>query len=970
MALLASTLVHAQNPINALPTGGQVVAGQVAISQTSNATSATMNVNQATQRAIVNWDSFNVGKNAQVNFNQPNQNAVMLNRVTGASSSVIDGAIKANGQVILVNQNGVTFGKGSQVDAAGVTASTLDIANKDFMDGKSTYKGNGQGAILNEGKITTNSDGGYIALLAPEVRNQGYLLAKKGSGTVAVAAGDQITLNFQSNSLISVKVDVATYNGLIENKRVVEVNGGLVVMAAGAANQLMASVIKNTGRISASSAVNNGGIIEFVANTVTQAGKVLANSKSAQGGQINIVGNDITIAANSKTTATGATGGGQVNVGLASTAVSGGNQVNASASQNNFQSQAIVKANAIAASNSKQMAKTVTMEQGSIIDTSATQSGNGGSIAIWSELKTIVAGTLQSMGGLLSGNGGFIETSSKGIVTLSPTANITTRSNSNSGKTGTWLLDPIDLTIDAAAANVISAALSNNNVVIEVNANTTACPGMGACIQHGNGNLSIASGADILKAGANYTSLTLLASGTFSLNANISGQNLDVIIHSSAAYLNAGSAISALTVTVQAPVIYAAGAIQASNYFGGTSSSPLGNAINLLAQAIYISGRLSLGSNLPTNATTTVLVNGVIKRTEDLPAYLNNQNASINLLDQVYSSTAANDPNLLQANQVNQASQSGQSQSNVINLFASNSITLNSTAQILANGTTGASIYVSAPNITTQSGSVIQANGNNGPGGLISFSGDQMTVSGSIVANGITDGGAITIIANNGDLNIQNALIQTNGSTGRGGSIGLSANNRVAIEHTTIEATGFNQGGSIKIGNDASNGTLPFALSTTLDQYTSLNASQLDSNTSNQSGGLIETSGATLNLLASINAGRGGMWLLDPNNITISTAATSGGTLPSYTASASASIVNATDIQTQINAGTSVTILASGTITQSTALTFNVAVVGQTPTLTISTTLGSQQAISLAAMTDNTSATGSGCCRGVISHGG
>jgi filamentous hemagglutinin family protein len=970
LALLASTLVHAQNPINALPTGGQVVAGQVAISQTSNATSATMNVNQASQRAIVNWDSFNVGKNAQVNFNQPNQNAVILNRVTGASSSVIDGAIKANGQVILVNQNGVTFGKGSQVDAAGVTASTLDIANKDFMDGKSTYKGNGQGVIFNEGKITTNSDGGYIALLAPEVRNQGYLLAKKGSGTVAVAAGEQITLNFQSNSLISVKVDVATYNGLIENKRVVEVNGGLVVMAAGAANQLMASVIKNTGRISASSAVNNGGIIEFVANTVTQAGKVLANSKSAQGGQINIVGNDITIAANSKTTATGATGGGQVNVGLASTAVSGGNQVNASASQNNFQSQAIVKANAIAASNSKQMAKTVTMEQGSIIDTSATQSGNGGSIAIWSELKTIVAGTLQSMGGLLSGNGGFIETSSKGVVALSPTANITTRANSNSGKSGTWLLDPIDLTIDATAANVISAALANNNVVIEVNANTVACPGMGVCTQSGSGNLSIASGADILKAGVNYTSLTLLASGTFTLNANISGQNLDVIIRSSAAYLNAGSIISASTVTVQAPAIYAAGVIQTSNYFGGTSSSPLGNAINLLAQAIYISGRLNLGSNLPTNAATTVLVNGMIKRTEDLPAYLNSLNASVNSLDQVYSSTAANDLSLLQANQVNQVSQSSQSQSNVINLFASNSITLNSTAQILANGTTGASIYVSAPNITTQSGSVIQANGNNGPGGLISFSGDQMTVSGSIVANGTTDGGAITLIANNGDLNIQNALIQTNGSTGRGGSIGLSANNRVAIEHTTIEATGFNQGGSIKIGNDASNGTLPFALSTTLDQYTSLNASQLDSNTSNQSGGLIETSGATLNLLATINAGRGGMWLLDPNNVTISTAATSGGTLPSYTATASASVVNATDIQTQINAGTSVTILANGTITQSAALTFNVVAAGQMPTLTISTTLGSQQAISLAAMTDNTSATGSGVNLSVKSAGG
>jgi filamentous hemagglutinin family protein len=128
--------------VNALPTGGQVVAGQAAISQTSTATSATMNVSQTSQRAVVNWDSFNVGKNAQVNFNQPNQNAVILNRVTGANASVIDGAIKANGQVILVNQNGVSFGRGSQVDAAGVVASTLDISNKAFMEGKSTFNGN------------------------------------------------------------------------------------------------------------------------------------------------------------------------------------------------------------------------------------------------------------------------------------------------------------------------------------------------------------------------------------------------------------------------------------------------------------------------------------------------------------------------------------------------------------------------------------------------------------------------------------------------------------------------------------------------------------------------------------------------------------------------------------------------------------------------------------------------------------
>ena len=171
--------------VNTLPAGGQVVAGNVAISQTQNATSATMNINQTSQRAIVNWDSFNVGKNATVNFNQPNASAVILNRVTSATPSMINGAINANGQVVLVNPNGVTFGRGADINAAGVVASTMDIANKDFMNGKSTFNGNGKGAIVNEGRITTNTDGGYIALLAPEVRNQGYLLAMKGAGSGA-----------------------------------------------------------------------------------------------------------------------------------------------------------------------------------------------------------------------------------------------------------------------------------------------------------------------------------------------------------------------------------------------------------------------------------------------------------------------------------------------------------------------------------------------------------------------------------------------------------------------------------------------------------------------------------------------------------------------------------------------------------------------------------------------------------------
>ena len=959
-AALFSQTIYAQAPapaatqpaVNALPTGGKVVAGAATISQTQTANSATMNVNQTSQRAVVNWDSFNVGKNAQVNFNQPNQNAVILNRVTGGNASVINGAINANGQVVLVNPNGVAFGRGAQVDAAGVVASTLDISNKEFMEGKSTFRGNGKGTIVNEGKITTNVEGGYIALLAPEVRNQGYLLAKKGSGTVAMAAGEQITLNFQNNYLISVKVDTGTYNALIENKRVVEVNGGLVVVAAGSAHQLMASVIKNTGRISASTAVNNGGVIELVANTVTQAGKVSANSQSAQGGQINIVGNDITIAQNSKTEAKGATGGGQVNIGLASTQVSGGTQVNAQnpSAQSNTQAEATIKSNAQAASSAKQMARTVTIEQGAIIDTSATQSGNGGTIAIWSEIKTAVAGILKSTGGALSGNGGFIETSSKGTVALAPAVSVNTGANNKTGKSGTWLLDPIDLTIDSAAANVISAALSNNNVTIEVNANTTACPSLGGCTQNGTGSLTIASGADILKAGGNMTTLTLNSSGIFNLNANISGQNLNVIINSSIAYLNVGSSITASEVTVQAQTIYAAGNIQTSPYNLANNSNSLGNAIKLLAQAIYVSGGLSLNVNLPSNSVQIVTVGGVAKRPDELPSYLIAQNNNqISNLNQVYSAAAANDANVIQVLQAKPVSQS-----NVIYLTASHQLNINSTAQVLANGTTGGSIYAQAPAINTQAGSVVQANGNNGPGGVIAFSGDQITLAGNIAANGSTDGGSITLIAHNGDLTINSSTIQTNGSNGRGGSIGISANNHLAITSSGIEATGYTQGGKILIGNDAKNGTLPFALSATLDQYSSLNTAQLDSNQANQNGGFIETSGQTLSMMASINAGRGGMWLIDPTNVTIST------TTGSYSGSdprvfTNQTNVSATQIQDAINNGISVQIIADGTITQTANLSFSIAA-GSSTSLTLDNSSGTAQAITLTGTTTNVGA--------------
>ena len=757
-------LIQAATPApasNALPTNGQVVAGNVSINSTSSANNVVMNINQTSQRAVINWDSFNVGKNATVNFNQPNANAVILNRVTGATASMINGAINANGQVVLVNSNGVVFGRGAEVNAAAVVASTLNIANQDFMDGKNIFKddGTGQGSkagqIINKGMIQgnkANGEGGFIALLAPEVRNSGVLLAQKG-GAVAIGSGNQITLTIQGQSLLAIKVDEAAYNGLISNKHIIEAPGGLVVLATSAANQLMAGVIKNTGRISANALVNNGGTIELVAKNVTQAGTLSSNSQTQAGGQINIIGQEIAVAKGSSTIATGATAGGQVNIGLSNTQVSGGTQVN-------NPTQAGIKANADLASSKGQLAKTVTIEESTFIDTSATQAGNGGAIAIWSELKTTVAGILKSMGGVLSGNGGFIETSSKGTVSLASTVSINTGANSATGKAGTWLLDPIDLTIDSAAAGVISSVLSSSNVTIAVTNSTSSCPGLGVCNASVVPKLTIA--ANIEKTGSLYTKLVLSSAGEFYLNDNISitGKNLDVIISSSIAFLNVGSLINASTVTVQAQTsIWSDGSIQASNYLFGGSADVLGNAIKLLAQAIYVSGAIRLNSSQPADPPFRIVganINAIVDTN----------------LDKVYSSTAANDPNALIVTAATQAD------SNVIYLTASQIdpnnpaiVDIKSTAQVLANGTNGGSVYLRGTNVYTRIGSFLQANGSPGSGGMIGIHADAITISGEVFAGGFVNGGSINLIADTATLNLRDGVIRANGMTGSSGTM-------------------------------------------------------------------------------------------------------------------------------------------------------------------------------------------------------
>ena len=114
---LRAVAVEAQSlPGGALPTGGNVAGGQASISQSG----AAMRIDQASARAAIDWQSFNIGAQASVTFSQPSASAIALNRVLGASGSEILGRLSANGQVFLVNPNGILFGRGAQVDAGGL----------------------------------------------------------------------------------------------------------------------------------------------------------------------------------------------------------------------------------------------------------------------------------------------------------------------------------------------------------------------------------------------------------------------------------------------------------------------------------------------------------------------------------------------------------------------------------------------------------------------------------------------------------------------------------------------------------------------------------------------------------------------------------------------------------------------------------------------------------------------------------
>ena len=268
----------------ALPEGGQVAAGQAAITTAGS----TMTIAQQTAQAIINWQNFGIGSGEAVHINQPNSQAMLLNRVVGSNPSEIFGQLTANGQVILVNPNGVFFRPGSSVDVGGLTASTLNIANEDFLRGQLRFAGDSQNPVINAGNITAQN--GYVNLLAKEVVNEGIIAAQTGS--VNLAAGSGMSLDYNGDGKMTVAVTDGAYQSAVANKKLIQADGGLVVMTASGKDALMDSAVNNSGMIQANTLGEAAGQINLTGDNIATTGTISADGGSnGHGGTIKIIAN-------------------------------------------------------------------------------------------------------------------------------------------------------------------------------------------------------------------------------------------------------------------------------------------------------------------------------------------------------------------------------------------------------------------------------------------------------------------------------------------------------------------------------------------------------------------------------------------------------------------------------------------------------------------------------------------------------
>lgn len=257
--LAGSTTLQAAPAANALPTGETIASGSASFDRSA---SNQLTVNQGTSKLITNWNSFDIGVSGKVAFVQPSSASIALNRINTGTATQIFGQLNANGQVVIVNPSGITFGAGSQVTAASIIGSVLNITDSDFNNNTLLFsRGNASKTIDNQGSLTATA--GSVALLAPGIINGGTLTATAGS--VSLANADAASLSSTSPGAFSASItQPSTVSGLVQNSGYIsatQVNslGGKIILRGDTSQGL--SKIRLAGTLQGGVDVNGRSIL-------------------------------------------------------------------------------------------------------------------------------------------------------------------------------------------------------------------------------------------------------------------------------------------------------------------------------------------------------------------------------------------------------------------------------------------------------------------------------------------------------------------------------------------------------------------------------------------------------------------------------------------------------------------------------------------------------------------------------------
>ena len=623
-----------------LPTGATVRAGTLS----STLSGAAMVLTQSTPKAIIDWTSFSIGRGNTVQFIQPDSNAIALNRVTGTAPSAIDGGLRANGQVWLLNPNGLLIGAGGQINSAGFLGSTRALSDADFIAGRYQFSDAAKPgrAVVNQGTISA-VNGGYVALAGEQVRNEG--LVQADFGTVVLAGAKTFVIDVVGDKLLSFAVtgavDKSPADGmaLVDNLGSIRADGGRVLITARSAAQVIDSVVNTAGLVQADSvSLANGSLVLGSvtldgggSGRVSVDGQISANAASGTAGAIRISGEAISLSDSARLAATSPGGGGEILIGGPGTgAASGAKRVGVAAG-------AAIDASAIDSGASADSAagggkvsllasESIAMS-GSIKADAAPQSqGRGGEVRVIADLanpnsRTVLSGTISAQAGRAGGNGGFVETSGS-VVQIEDLARVNTAAPS--GQAGNWLIDPPDLTIQsgegAPSASFIGAAtLANNLANSNITLTTSATTGQQTQSEAGSppGNINV--NAAVSWASANK--LTLSAYANININADISastgslalnhGQGAVAAGNTSDYFLKygvkvnlpAGSNFSTKRGSDGADTVYTV--ITSLGAAGDAATAPSTATLQGLAATANLSGNFVLGGNVDAAATVT-----------------------------------------------------------------------------------------------------------------------------------------------------------------------------------------------------------------------------------------------------------------------------------------------------------------------------------------------------------------------------